>query len=88
MKLDEVKIADEHILKAAEAITEQLGHHGVAKVGGKTWWQWRRPDSELKAEWIEMRADYNERKRLDDPGRRVMVSDFSPYFNDPIKLGV
>lgn len=73
VKLDEVKIADEHILKAAEAITEQLGHHGVAKVGGKTWWQWRRPDSELKAEWIEMRADYNERKRLDDPGRRVML---------------
>ena len=35
MKLDEVNIPDDHISKAAEALTEQLGPHGVAKVGGK-----------------------------------------------------
>jgi acetyl esterase/lipase len=73
VKLDDIKIPEEYIVKSAEAITEQLGPHGVAKVGGKTWWQWRRPGSELKAEWIEMRADYNERKRISDPGRRVML---------------
>jgi acetyl esterase/lipase len=73
VKLDEVSIPDDHILKAAEALTEQLGRHGIAKVGGKTWWQWRRPGSELKAEWIEMRADYQERKNNGDPGKRVML---------------
>lgn len=73
VKVDEVKISQEYIAKAAEAIQEQLGHHGIQKVGGKTWWQWRRPGSELKAEWIEMKADYQERKRINDPGKRVML---------------
>lgn len=27
----------------------------------------------MKAEWIEMRADYHERKRVGDKGRRVML---------------
>ncbi|KAF4632862.1 hypothetical protein G7Y89_g5269 [Cudoniella acicularis] len=79
VKVDEVKISEEYIAKAAEAIQEQLGHRGIEKVGGKTWWQWRRPGSEVKAEWIEMRADYQERKRTKDPGKRVMfVSGENP----------
>lgn len=73
VKLDEVKIPEDHILKAADAISAQLGRHGVAKVGGETWWQWRRPGSDLKAEWVEMRADYNERKLVGVPGKRVML---------------
>jgi acetyl esterase/lipase len=73
VKVDEVKIDQEYIAKAAEHIQEQLGRHGIEKVGGRTWWQWRRPGSELKAEWIEMKADYQERKRIKDPGRRVML---------------
>lgn len=73
VKVDEVQIPEEHLLKAAEALHEQLGHHGIQKVGGKTWWQWRRPGSEMKAEWIEMRADYHERKKIGDPGKRVML---------------
>ncbi|CZT46138.1 related to acetyl-hydrolase [Rhynchosporium secalis] len=73
IKLDEVKISDEYVNKAAEHIREQLGHHGIERVGGKTWWQWRRPGSELKAEWIEMRSDYNERKATHNPGTRVML---------------
>jgi acetyl esterase/lipase len=68
-----MKIPDEHIAGSAQAIQEQLGHHGIEKVGGKTWWQWRRPGSELKAEWIEMRADYQERKRTKNQGTRVML---------------
>jgi acetyl esterase/lipase len=71
--VDEVKIPEEHITKSAQAIQEQLGHHGIEKIGGKTWWQWRRPGSELKAEWIEMRTDYQERKRTGNPGKRVML---------------
>ncbi|TVY24949.1 AB hydrolase superfamily protein, partial [Lachnellula hyalina] len=73
VRVDEVKIEQEYITKAAEAIQQQLGHHGIEKVGGKTWWQWRRPGGDLKAEWIEMKADYQERKRMSDPGKRVML---------------
>ncbi|KAL2069713.1 hypothetical protein VTL71DRAFT_14392 [Oculimacula yallundae] len=73
VKVDEVKISEEYITKAAEHIQEQLGHHGIEKVGGKTWWQWRIPGSEVKAEWIEMRSDYNERKATNNPGTRVML---------------
>ena len=73
VKVDELKIPEEYITKSAQAIQEQLGHHGIEKVGGKTWWQWRRPGSDLAAEWIEMRTDYQERKRTKDPGTRVML---------------
>ncbi|TAQ90285.1 hypothetical protein B7494_g1377 [Chlorociboria aeruginascens] len=73
VKVDEVKIPQEHLTKAAGALQDQLGHHGIERVGGKTWWQWRRPGSELKAEWIEMRADYQERKKNKDDGKRVML---------------
>ncbi|TVY37128.1 AB hydrolase superfamily protein [Lachnellula occidentalis] len=73
VKVDEVKIEQDYITKAAEAIQEQLGHHGIEKVGGKTWWQWRRPGGELKAEWIEMKTHYQERKSTSDPGKRVML---------------
>ncbi|KAG4429018.1 hypothetical protein IFR05_015501 [Cadophora sp. M221] len=73
VKVDEVKIADEYVTKAAEHIQEQLGHHGIERVGGKTWWQWRRPGGEVKAEWIEMRSDYNERKVTKNLGTRVML---------------
>lgn len=66
-------ISKEYLNKAADAIIEQLGHHGIEKVGGKTWWQWRRPGNEMKAEWIEMRKDYNERQKNKDPGRRVIL---------------
>lgn len=66
-------ISKEYLNKAADAIIEQLGHHGIEKVGGKTWWQWRRPGNEMKAEWIEMRKDYSERQKNKDPGRRVML---------------
>ncbi|CAL3962582.1 unnamed protein product [Diplocarpon coronariae] len=73
VKVDEVKISEEYTNKAAEHIQEQLGHHGIRRVGGKTWWQWRRSGSEVEAEWIEMRSDYNERKVNKDTGKRVML---------------
>jgi acetyl esterase/lipase len=73
VKKEEVVISEEHIARAAELLQEQLGHHGIERVGGKMWWQWRRPGSELKAEWIEMRSDYNARKKSGDPCKRVML---------------
>lgn len=60
-------------MASAEALQAQLGAHGIERVGGKTWWQWRRPGSDMSAEWIEMRADFHERQKRGDPGKRVML---------------
>ncbi|TPX10194.1 uncharacterized protein E0L32_001391 [Thyridium curvatum] len=73
VKVEEVKIPEDQVTHAAAVIEEQLGPDGVRQVGGRKWWQWRKPNSPLKAEWIEMRADYNERKKNKDPGKRVML---------------
>lgn len=54
-------------------IRKQLGSHGLEKVGGEKWWQWRRPESALHAEWIEMKKDHNERKREGRPCDRVIL---------------
>lgn len=37
------------------------------------WWQWRKPQTPLRAEWIEMRSDYQERKKKGEVGNRVML---------------
>jgi len=74
VKVDEVEIPKEKLSKAAEYIQAQLGPDGIQQVGGKTWWQWRRDNSALKAEWIEMRKDYHERKRVGGgEGQRIML---------------
>ena len=73
VKVDEVKIPQEQISKAAKALQEQLGHKGIQKVGGETWWLWRRDNADLKAEWIEMRAHYTERKKKAEKSKRVML---------------
>ena len=71
VKIDDVAIPEKPLSEAAHAIIAQLGHHGVDKVGGEKWWQWRREGSVLKAEWIEMRRDHD--KRRDEKGKRVML---------------
>ncbi|KAH8204332.1 hypothetical protein TruAng_001495 [Truncatella angustata] len=73
VKVDDVEIPQEKIDEAADAIEKQLGPDGIRQVGGRKWWQWRRPDTPLAAEWIEMKADYHERKKNNDLGRRVML---------------
>ena len=54
-------------------LQDQLGQDGIRRVGGLEWWQWRKPNAPLEAEWIEMRSDVNERKRNNDAGTRVML---------------
>lgn len=71
--MEKLVIPEGSISKAADAIVSQLGHKGIAKVGGNTWWQWRRDGAALKAEWIEMRIDYDKRKQVGDKGKRVML---------------
>ncbi|KAI1079953.1 alpha/beta-hydrolase [Whalleya microplaca] len=73
VKAEEVKIPEDKLVEAARTLEQQLGPDGIRKVGGRNWWQWRKRDTPLKAEWIEMRADYNERKKIGDPGRRIML---------------
>ncbi|KAJ2971749.1 hypothetical protein NUW58_g9330 [Xylaria curta] len=73
VKVKEVEIPEETLLESAHALQEQLGPDGIRKVGGRNWWQWRRPETPLRAEWIEMRSDYNERMKSDGPGKRVML---------------
>ena len=64
MKVVDVSIPASNLDKAAELIQRQLGPSGIAKVGGKNWWQWRYEPGPplLRAEWIEMRDDYEARK--------------------------
>lgn len=57
------EIAPQFLDRAAEIIRRQLGRKGIEKVGGSTWWTWRRPGEELKAEWIEMKKDFNTRQK-------------------------
>lgn len=60
--MEEVTIPASYITRSADLIESQLGPHGIEVVGGKEWWQWRRPEIPLKAEWIEMKSDAHERK--------------------------
>ncbi|KAM0707059.1 hypothetical protein Q7P35_006390 [Cladosporium inversicolor] len=63
VRIQDVEISAQYLERSARLLQEQLGPSGIELVGGKTWWQWRRPDTPLKAEWVEMKKDYNERKR-------------------------
>lgn len=70
----EIEIPSAQLLRSAQCINAQLGPEGIEAVGGKTWWQWRRENTTLKAEWIEMRKDYEARKQLNiTKGDRIML---------------
>ena len=73
IKADEVQIPEKCISEAADALIAQLGHTGLNKVGGENWWQWRRQNGALKAEWIEMRRDYTRRKTIGERSKRIML---------------
>ncbi|KAK3381339.1 Alpha/Beta hydrolase protein [Podospora didyma] len=73
VKVDEVDIPEDALSRAASHLQAQLGPEGIRKVGGKEWWQWRKPKTPLKAEWVEMRSNYHERTKNTDPGNRVML---------------
>lgn len=76
VRTEMVTVPSQYLTSAAEAILAQLGPKGIEKVGGKEWWQWRGPAEDLKGEWIEMRKDYNERKRtvgMHPSQKRIML---------------
>ncbi|KAF6836664.1 lipase esterase family protein [Colletotrichum musicola] len=73
IKVEDAEVPEEQTERAAGLIEAQLGPAGVRAVGGRKWWKWRKPDSPLKAEWIEMRSDYHERKKNNGETKRVML---------------
>ncbi|KAG4032902.1 hypothetical protein MFRU_006g03600 [Monilinia fructicola] len=74
VKVDEENIPEKYLKEAATYLVDQLGMYGgTERVGGEKWWQWRRPGSDLKAEWIETKADYQERTQKGGESKRVML---------------
>jgi acetyl esterase/lipase len=63
VRIHDVEIKAQYLERSARLLQEQLGPTGIELVGGTSWWRWRRPDAPCKAEWVEMKKDYNERKR-------------------------
>lgn len=72
VKVEDVQIADDAVARAAALLQKQLGPDGVRKIGGGNWWQWRKKKTPLKAEWIQMRSHYNQRKKTGALENRVM----------------
>jgi acetyl esterase/lipase len=75
VRVEEVEIPPSDLDVATVHLEAQLGSDGIRRVGGRKWWQWRKPRSPLKGEWIEMKSDYTERKRRGeaDRSKRVML---------------
>lgn len=72
--VEQIEVPQGQLSRSAEYIRAQLGPHGIDAIGGKTWWEWRREGTSLKAEWIEMRKDMQERKKSKNvKGQRVML---------------
>lgn len=73
VKVKEDSVPEAQLKRAAELLVAQLGEDGIRQVGGQQWWQWRKPNRSLDAEWIEMKSHYSARKTLNQPARRVMM---------------
>lgn len=71
--MKDITIEEEHVTKAAALLQEQLGEDGIRRVGGRNWWQWRKPNTCVGAEWIEMKSDAQERKLNGGKTKRVML---------------
>ncbi|KAK4570339.1 hypothetical protein LTR86_002419 [Recurvomyces mirabilis] len=63
VRIYDLEVAPQFLERAAKILHAHLGRRDLEKIGGKTWWQWRRPEAPLRAEWIEMKKDFSERKR-------------------------
>jgi acetyl esterase/lipase len=66
----EVEIPSKFWAQAALHIQANLGPN-LSRVG-KSLWQWRKPGSVVRAEWVEMKSDCPERKALGGRSNKVM----------------
>jgi len=73
VRVEEIMIGKALLTTAAECIRNQLGSTGVDQIGGSSWWEWRRGEEAVKAEWIEMRRDSNENKGEPHQRSKVML---------------
>ena len=73
VRINDAEVAPKFLERAAKLVQAQLGERGLGQIGGKTWWQWRRPEQPLRAEWIEMKKEYHERKRTGEKCERVIL---------------
>jgi len=73
VKVEDAIVSEAHLKEAARLLQEQLGEDGIRRVGGREWWQWRKDDAPLEAEWIEMKSDAAERKANGGKTSRVML---------------
>ncbi|QGA14814.1 hypothetical protein EYB26_002470 [Talaromyces marneffei] len=88
VKVQEQVIPSEHLTKAADHVNAQLGERGIKRVGGKTWWQWRGQQGDLKCEWIEMKSDYRARKQANAHSAYRLSPQFPfPYPTEIILAG-
>lgn len=73
--VDRIEIPTTQLDRSAEYIRAQLGPEGLKAVGGQSWWEWRHDEwTGLKAEWIEMRKDMEDRKKSPHTkGQRIML---------------
>lgn len=71
VRVEYVDVPTPYYDRAAELVQRQLGPNLNAV--GRTWWQWRKPGNEVvKAQWVEMKVDYEERVRSGDSGKKVV----------------
>ncbi|MCJ1245326.1 hypothetical protein MMC30_002530 [Trapelia coarctata] len=73
VRVEEVTIGKASLTTAAAYIRNHLGQTGVDQIGGGSWWEWRRGEKSVKAEWIEMRRDYKQRLAGKQQGNRIML---------------
>lgn len=81
VRVEGLDVPQNHILQAIEHLTHEFGPQGIDRIGGPTWWQWRSAENPLKADWIEMRRDFNARKQKGQECKRcIMYIHGGAYF--------
>ena len=73
VRIQDCEVPPQFLQRSANTLRKQLGTAGIEKVGGEKWWTWRPQGSPLHAEWIEMKKDYNERRREGTKCERVIL---------------
>lgn len=69
--LTNVTIPESFYPIAAKHIQSNLGPENL-KLIGKAWWQWRIAGTSVKAEWVEMKDDFGERRASKQPCKKVI----------------
>lgn len=73
VRTEEIDIPETFSKQAAEHLQAELGPEGLHAIGGRTWWQWRQEDNQLRAEWIEMQKDHDLRRKRNTKCQRSML---------------